>query len=90
MHDRAKLNTPGSCTVTPEEAKKIVAEQNAELEALENKVAQLAEANAGPVLLAIVRGLIEIVCAMQGQAFRTHNKIRFYRGVLAMLGKGIS
>jgi hypothetical protein len=76
--------------VTPEEAKKRNAEQDAELAALEKKIAQLASTNSGPVLLAIVRGLVEMVCAAEGDIFRRHNKIRFYRGVLAMLGeKGI-
>jgi len=77
--------------VTPEEAKRRVADQDAELAALERKVAQLAAENSAPVLLAIVRGLVEMVCAAQGEVFRKHNKIRFYRGVLAMLGeKGIA
>ena len=77
--------------MTPEEAKKRVAAQDAELAALERKIAQLAATNSGPVLLAIVRGLVEMCCAAQGEVFRTHNKIHFYRGVLAMLDqKGIS
>jgi hypothetical protein len=76
--------------VTPEEAKKRNAEQDAELAILERKIGQLASTNSGPVLLAIVRGLVEMVCAAEGDIFRRHNKIRFYRGVLAMLGeKGI-
>lgn len=77
--------------MTPEEAKKRIAEQDAELAALETKVAQLAMTNSGPVLLAIVRALVEMVCAAQGDIFRVHNKIRFYRGVLTMLQqKGIA
>lgn len=77
--------------MTPEEAKRRVAEQDAELAALEKKVVQLAATNAGPVLMAIVQGLIEMVCAMQGDHFHKHNKIRFYRGVLQMLdAKGVS
>jgi hypothetical protein len=77
--------------VTPEEAKRHLAEEDAELATLETKIAQLATTNAGPVLFAIVRGLVEKVCGAQGEIFRKHNKIRFYRGVLAMLDqKGIS
>lgn len=77
--------------MTPEEAKRHVTAQNAELAALEKKIAQLATTNSGPVLLAMVRALVEMVCAAQGEIFRTHNKIRFYRGVLTMLEqKGIA
>lgn len=77
--------------MTLEEAKRRVAEQDAELATLERKIAQLATTNSGPVLLAIVRALVEMACGAQGDIFRTHNKIRFYRGVLAMLGeKGIA
>lgn len=77
--------------MTPEEAKRLVAEEDAELVALETKVAQLATTNATPVLLAIVRGLVEMVCGAQGEIFRKHNKIRFYQAVLAMLErKGIA
>lgn len=73
--------------MTPEEAKKRNAEQDAELAVLERKVTQLAATNSGPVLLAIVRGLVEMVCGADGDVFRRHNKIRFYRGVLAILDK---
>jgi hypothetical protein len=77
--------------MTPEEAKRRVAAQDAELAALEQKVAQLATTNSGPMLLAIVRALVEMVCGAQGDIFRVHDKIRFYRGVIAMLGeKGIA
>ncbi len=77
--------------MTPEEAKARIAEQDAELRGLEDEISRLAAEHSGPVLLAIVRGLVEMVCAAQGEVFRAHNKIRFYKGVLAMLRqKGIS
>lgn len=77
--------------MTPEEAKTRIAAQDAELASLEAEVARLAADHSGPVLLAIVRALVEMVCATQGEVFRAHNKIKFYRGVLAMLReKGIS
>ena len=48
-------------------------------------------AQTGANLLAIMRGLVEMVCGAQGEIFRVHNKIKFYKGVLAILRhKGIS
>jgi len=73
--------------MTPEEAKSRVAAQNADLAKLEGDIARLAQQHSGEVLLAIVRALVEMVCASQGDIFRVHNKIRFYRGVMEMLRK---
>lgn len=74
-----------------DEAKARVAAQNAELAGLESEISRLATTHSGPVLLAIVRGLVEMVCAAHGDIFRVHNKIRFYKGVIAMLQqKGIA
>lgn len=77
--------------MTPEEAKARVAAQNAELAKLEAEVTRLATDHSGPVLMAIMRGLVEMVCSAQGEVFRVHNKIKFYSGVLMILrGRGIS
>jgi hypothetical protein len=77
--------------VTPEEAKARVAAQDAELRGLEDEISRLGADHSGPVLMAIVRGLVEMVCAAQGDIFRVYNKIRFYKSVLAMLRqKGIA
>jgi hypothetical protein len=58
-----------------------VTAENAELLSLENAIARLA----------IVRELVEAVCVAQGDVFRMHNKIRFYRSVLRILReKGIT
>lgn len=74
-----------------DEAKARVAAQDAKLVQLEEEVARLAAQHSGPVLLAIVRALVEMTCAAQGKVFVTHNKINFYSGVLGMLRqKGIS
>jgi hypothetical protein len=76
--------------MTPEEARAHIQKQNADLAALEAEVARLAGANPTPVLMAILRGLVEIVCGAQGDVFRQHNKIKFYSGVLMILrSKGI-
>lgn len=76
--------------MTPEEAKARVAKQNAELAELEAAVARLASENPGPVFLAIIQNLVEMVCAAQGPVFVVHNKLRFYRNVIVVLrGKGI-
>lgn len=73
-----------------EEVKRRVAAENAELERLEAEVARLAVDHAGPVLLTMMRGLVEMVCAAQGDVFRLHNKLKFYRFTLGALGqKGI-
>jgi hypothetical protein len=77
--------------MTPEEAKARIAAQNTELAGLEDEISRLATTHSGPVLMAIVRALVEAVSASQGDIFRVHNKIRFYHGVLRMLHeKGIS
>jgi hypothetical protein len=74
-----------------DEAKARVTAQNAELARLEDDVARLASTHSGPVLMAIMRALVEMVCAAQGPIFRVHNKLKLYQGVLAMLrAKGIS
>lgn len=74
-----------------DEAKARVAEQNARLRALEAEVARLASTHATPVLLAMLRALVEMVCQAQGPNFAVHNKTKLYEGVLLMLReKGIS
>ena len=74
-----------------EEATARVAAQSAELAGLEADISRLAQLHTAPVFLAIMRGLVEMVCGAQGEVFRVHNKIKFYRGVLAILRhKGIS
>lgn len=77
--------------MTPEEAKAHVAAQNANLRALQAEVTRLASAHATPVLLAMIRALVEMVCAADGPHFTVLNKTKFYQGVLLMLReKGIS
>lgn len=77
--------------MTPEEAKRRVADDEAKVRALETEVARLASTHATPVLLAMLRALVEMVCAAQGPVFTTLNKTKFYTGVLRMLrDKGIS
>jgi len=77
--------------VNIDEAKARVAAQDAKLHALEAEVSRLASTNATPVLLAILRALVEMVCQAQGPNFAAHNKIKLYQGVLLMLREnGIS
>ena len=77
--------------MTPEEAKARVAADKAELRGLEAEVTRLASTHATPVILAMLRALVEMVCASQGDLFTLHNKKKFYTGVLLMLrDKGIS
>lgn len=77
--------------MTPEEAKALNALQDAELARLQADVARLAAQHTAPVFLAIISMLVERVCGAQGPHFLVHNKIRFYRAVLAALRqKGIS
>lgn len=77
--------------MTPEEAKVRVAADKAELRRLEAEVTRLATMSATPVILAMLRALVEMVCASQGDVFTMHNKKKFYTGVLLMLrDKGIS
>lgn len=74
-----------------EEATARVAAQSAKLAELEGAISRLATQHSAPVLLAIVRALVEMACGAQGGVFLVHNKIRFYTGVLEMLRqKGIS
>ena len=74
-----------------DEAKAHVVAQNAKLHAFEAEVARLASTHATPVLLAMLRALVEMVCAAQGPVFAVHNKTKFYEGVILMLReKGIS
>ena len=74
-----------------EEAKAHNAAQDAKLRAFEAEIARLASAHATPVLLAMLRALVEMVCAAQGPNFTRFNKIKLYEGVLFMLQeKGIS
>ncbi len=74
-----------------DEAKKHVAAQNERLRDLEAAVARLASTHATPVLLAMLRALVEMVCAAQGPHFAVLNKTKLYDGVLLMLReKGIS
>lgn len=77
--------------MTPEEAKTRVAAQDAKLRALEAEIARLASTHATPVLLAMLRALVEMVCAAQGPHFAVLHKTKLYEGVLLMLReKGIS
>jgi hypothetical protein len=77
--------------VTPEQAKELIAAEDHKLQALEAAIARLASASPTPVLLAMLRALVEMVCAAQGQVFVVHNKIMFYKAVIEMLNrKGIS
>lgn len=71
--------------MTPEEAKARVAAQDAELRELEATVARIAAGSPGPAMLAIIRCLVEMVCAAQGPVFVVHNKIKFYKGVVGVL-----
>ena len=74
-----------------DEAKARVAAQDAKLRALEDEVARLASVHATPVLLSMLRALVEMVCAAQGPHFTVLNKTKFYKGVLLMLHEnGIS
>ena len=74
-----------------DETKARVAAQNEKLRTLEGEVARLASAHATPVLLSMLRALVEMVCAAQGPHFTMLNKTKFYEGVLLMLRKnGIS
>ncbi len=77
--------------MTPEQAKAHVAAQDAKLRALEAEVARLASTHATPVLLAMLRALVEMVCAADGPHFAKLNKTKFYTGVVEMLRRnGIS
>ena len=74
-----------------DEAKARVAAQDEKLRGLEADVAKLASAHGTLVLLAMMRAIVEMVCAARGPNFRVHNKIKFYEAVLMMLhAKGIS
>ena len=60
--------------MTPKEAKTYSAAANEKLRALEIEVAWLASTRATPVLLAMLRALVEMVCAAQGPNFTSLNK----------------
>jgi len=73
------------------EARERVAAQDAKLHTLEAEISRLASTNATPVLLAVLRALVEMVCLSQGPNFAVLKKIKLYEGVLLMLReKGIS
>ena len=78
--------------MTPEEAQARVAADKEKLRDLEAEVTRLASTHGQtPVVLAMLRALVEMVCASQGQLFTLHNKMKFYTGVILMLReKGIS
>jgi hypothetical protein len=73
------------------EARERVAAQDAKLRELEAEISRLASVNATPVLLAMLRALVEMVCQSQGPSFAVLKKIKLYEGVLLLLReKGIS
>lgn len=77
--------------MTPEEAKARLAAEKEKLRAFQAEVERLAATHSGPVLLAMLRALVEMVCAAQGPNFTLYNKTKFYEGVLLMLrDKGIA
>ncbi len=69
------------------DAKASVAAQDEKLRILESSVAQIAQSHATPVFLAMMRVIVEMLCATQGRHFIVHNKIRFYTAVMGMLQK---
>lgn len=71
--------------MTPEEARRIADADRARLRDLEDEVARRANMAPGPVMLALVRALVEMVCARDGAHFATLYKRRFYEGVIRML-----
>jgi hypothetical protein len=73
-----------------DEARRHVAERDAELAACEAEVGRLATSHPGPVMITRMHALVEMVCAAQGSTFRNHYKLKLYKGVLLMLRqKGI-
>jgi len=77
--------------VNLEEAKARVAADTADLARLEAEVSRLAQAHAVPVFLAMMRALVEMVCAQHGPNFQHYYKRKLYEGVLEMLRqKGIT
>lgn len=77
--------------MTPDEARAHLAAQNARLAHLIDEVGRLAAAHSTPVLLSMIRMLVEMVCQRDGAAFRVLYMTRFYEGVLRLLReKGIS
>ena len=77
--------------MTPEEAKARVDADKAKLRGLEGDITRLANAHATPVLLAMLRVIVETVCAAQGPNFAVYNKIKFYETVIRMLrAKGVT
>jgi len=74
-----------------DEAKRRAAERDAELRKLEDTFMKLGQTHAGPVLLATIRALVEMICQKDGPHFATINKIKLYTGVISMLQhQGIS
>lgn len=77
--------------MTPEEAKRRVAEQDAEIARLEAQIADLAGRHPAQAMLQIITALVDTVCGINGPNFYALNKLRFYRAVIAALGrKGIT
>ena len=77
--------------MTPEEAKARVDASKAKLRGLEGEVARLATMHVTPVLLAMFRVLVEMVCASQGPNFVVFHKIKFYEAVIrALREKGVA
>jgi hypothetical protein len=68
-----------------EEVKARQAVEQAAIARLEEEIARLAKEHMFPVLLVMMRGLVEMVCAQHGEIFRDHHKHKFYEGVLLML-----
>ena len=74
-----------------DEAKARVAAQDKLLRDLEAEVSRLAILHLAPVLLAVLRALVEMVCQSQGAHFAVLRKIKLYEAVLRLLReKGIS
>jgi hypothetical protein len=78
--------------VTPDEAKARLEADKAKLHALEGEIVRLASTiGSTPVMVAMMRTLIEMVCSAQGPNFTLYNKLKFYEGVVLMLrDKGIT
>ena len=71
--------------MTPEDAKKLIDDQNRHLTYLEDDIARLARTHATVVLMALMRALIEMTCRQMGPNFYVHLKVKFYEGVLRTL-----
>lgn len=76
-----------------EEVKARKAAEHAVIARLEEDIARLAKEHMLPVLLVMMRGLVEMVSAQHGEIFREHHKRKFYEAVLLRLrqkGMGIA